>query len=389
MRFTLHSRPLRGAALLLALSPAFGQNSPKPAVTLVEPAPPLLPRQFGAWQQQPDTSATAALDAAAKDVLLEDGLYRYATSTYKRDNSNEKRDNSNETIDLKSYQFGDATGAFSAFTYLRGPKFRPVAGATVGTTSVQQGDSVLTWDGPNVVAAQFHGGRRVADLADLVAVLPKASGAKGLSPLLPVMLPAKGLQPETLKYALGSAGYEAMGGVLPASIVGFDKSAEVVTAKYVGRGTLTLLLYPTPQIAGDHGRQIEAEMNREIAAGHSPGTVKLRREGPLVLLTTGAWKPADAQAIVEGTHLRDQLSWDKPVPIEFHAEVQKTASLLLTIAELSIALMLAALVLGLFFGGGRAAIRVLQGKPAATEPEFLRIDLREGPGESGSFKPLH
>ena len=27
--------------------------------------------------------------------------------------------------------------------------------------------------------------------------------------------------------------------------------------------------------------------------------------------------------------------------------------------------------------------------PAATEPEFLHIDLREGPGEAGRFKPLH
>ena len=70
---------------------------------------------------------------------------------------------------------------------------------------------------------------------------------------------------------------------LPPEIVGFDKAAEVVTAKYDGKGTLTLLLYPTPQIAGDHGRQIEAEMNRQGAAA---GTVKLRREGPLVLLTT-------------------------------------------------------------------------------------------------------
>jgi len=36
----------------------------------------------------------------------------------------------------------------------------------------------------------------------------------------------------------------------------------------------------------------------------------------------------------------------------------------------------AAVVLGLFLGGGRALIRVMQGKPAASEPEFLRIDLR-------------
>jgi hypothetical protein len=34
-------------------------------------------------------------------------------------------------------------------------------------------------------------------------------------------------------------------------------------------------------------------------------------------------------------------------------------------------------------------VRVLQGKPAATEPEFLAINLREAPGESGGFKPLH
>jgi hypothetical protein len=180
-----------------------------------------------------------------------------------------------------------------------------------------------------------------------------------------------------------------MGGVLPVSVIGFDKSAEVATAKYAGRGTLTLLLYPTPQIAGDHGRQIEADLNKEIAAGKSFGTIKLRREGPLVLLTTGAWTPAEAAGIVEGTHLRDELSWNKPLPLEFHAEVQKTASLLLGIAELSGALMLAAVVLGLFFGGGRAALRVLQGKPAASEPEFLGINLREGPGEGGTFKPLH
>jgi hypothetical protein len=43
---------------------------------------------------------------------------------------------------------------------------------------------------------------------------------------------------------------------------------------------------------------------------------------------------------------------------------------------------LAAIVLGLFFGGGRALIRVMQGKPAATEPEFLRIDLRGPVGKN-------
>ena len=202
--------------------------------------------------------------------------------------------------------------------------------------------------------------------------LPKVGGTKGLSPLLPTYLPAKGLQKDSVKYAVGPLGYQAMAPVVPAEIIGFDKAAEVVTAKYEGKGTLTLLLYPTPQIAGDHGRQIESEMNRQGAAA---GTVKMRREGPLVLMTTGAWKPAEAKELVEDIHLRNQLTWNKPMPPEFHAEVRKTVSLLTSILVFCGLGALAAVVLALFFGGARAAVRVMQGKPAATEPEFLRIDL--------------
>lgn len=390
MRFLSRPRIFTGTALTIAagclLSPAANccaQTPPvKPTVTLVEPATPLLPVKFGAWQQAQgavDTNPATDADASVKAILAEDGLIRSSSSTYQRDASS-------ETLSIRAYQFGDTTGAFAAYTYYRSPEDKPVTGVKLGTSAVQKGDSVLIWNGPTVVLAEFHGGRRTSELTDLVAALPKVGGPKGFPPMLPTFLPTKSLQSETLKYAVGPAEYQATGGVLPAGIVGFDKSAEVVTAKYAGQGILTLLLYPTPQIAGDHGRQIEAEMNREGAAA---GTVKLRREGPLVLLTTGEWRPAEAQKVVEETHLHTELSWNKPMPLEFHAEVQKTASLLVSIAELSGALMLAAVILGFFFGGGRAMIRVLQGKPAATEPEFLRIDLRERPGEHGSFKPLH
>ena len=95
----------------------------------------------------------------------------------------------------------------------------------------------------------------------------------------------------------------------------------------------------------------------------------------MVMMTTGAWTAEDAKAMVEGIHLRNEVTWNKQMPVEFHAEVQKTASLLTSIAIFCGMGALAAVVLALFLGGGRAAIRVLQGKPAASEPEFLRIDL--------------
>jgi hypothetical protein len=207
---------------------------------------------------------------------------------------------------------------------------------------------------------------------ELIDRLPKVGGSAGIAPLLPTLLPAKGLDPESVKYALGPAGYQAMGGVLPAAMVGFDKSAETVTAKYRGGGVLTLLLYPTPQIAGDRGRAVEAQLKPEAGAG----AVKVRREGPLLLLTTGPWTPAAAQAMVDGIHLHSVVSFDKPMPPEFHAEVQKTYSLLTSIMVFCGVGSLAAIFLGLFLGGGRALVRVIQGKPAASEPEFLRIDLR-------------
>jgi hypothetical protein len=139
-------------------------------------------------------------------------------------------------------------------------------------------------------------------------------------------------------------------------------------------------MFPTPQIAGDRGRAIADDLTQQGAAA---GTVKLRREGPLLLLTTGGWNPSEAKAIVDGIHLRNELTWNKSVPPEFHTEIRKTVSLLTGILIFCGLGALAAIVLGLFFGGGRAAIRVLQGKPAATEPEFLRIDL------SGRPKPIH
>jgi hypothetical protein len=183
------------------------------------------------------------------------------------------------------------------------------------------------------------------------------------------MLPAEGLDAASVKYALGPNGYQAIGGTVPAQTVGFQKSAEAVTAKYKGGGVLTLVLYPTPQIAGEFARDIQTSLGDASA-------FKLRREGPLVALATGRWPPAQAQKIVDSVHLRTELSFDKPMPAEFHTEVQKTYSLLESIAIFCSLGALAAIVLGLFFGGGRALIRVMQGKPAATEPEFLRIDLR-------------
>ncbi len=352
---------------LAASACVYGQTT-----KLVEPPTPLLPAEFGKWVKAAPADAGAVPTGTDASLLAEDGIRRSERALY------HSAANPADTISVTAYQFVDATGAHAAFSYfLRpGPQYR---GPKIGD---ETGDGYLFRSGVTVVSADSRISPVATDamLQDLALHLPKIGGSKGLAPLLPSYLPAQGLRGETVKYAVGPVGYKAMGGVLPPDIVGFDKAAEAVMGDYKGEGTLTLLMYPTPQIAGIHGKLIEAEMNRE---GRAAGTVRLRRDGPLLMLTTGAWRPADAQKMVDGIHLREVMSWNRPIPLDFHTEVKKTYSLLASIAIFCTMGALAAIVLGLFFGGGRAAIRVLQGKPAASEPEFLRIDL------SGNAAKLH
>ena len=94
------------------------------------------------------------------------------------------------------------------------------------------------------------------------------------------------------------------------------------------------------------------------------------------MLASGALPGNEAQALLANVHMKqDGQPSTSDMPPVFHTEVQKTFSLLTNIAILSGVLMGAAVLLGLFLGGGRALIRVLQGKPAAVEPEFLSLHL--------------
>lgn len=377
--FGLHRSWVNSAAVLVCVGvmagPAGAQAPEGPKTVLALPPSPLLPGTLGKLTRVAEGDAGDGLGALSapdfnqtdKAVLVEDGIKRYASSAYAPEG---KPDKPAGTVTV--YKFADASDAVAAYDYFRRPGMRP---EKLGDAAVASGTEVLLRSGVNVVRGDFKLDRAQMETLtkELIDRLPKVGGTAGIAPLLPTLLPEKGLDSESVKYALGPAGYAAEGGVLPAQSAGFDKSAETVTAKYKGQGTLTLALYPTPQIAGDHARDAQTDLKNQ---GEAAGTVLLRREGPLVIFTSGAWKPDAAKALVEGIHLRQELSFDKPMPHEFHAEVQKTYSLLQSIAMFCVVGALAAIFLGLFLGGGRALIRVMQGKPAASEPEFLRIDLR-------------
>jgi hypothetical protein len=353
---------------------------------VVMPPTPLLPTSDVLVPSSPQYPAPDD-SPEAQAILKEDGLTRSETRVTLVPTASQKVPSGW----VKAYQFSDATGAFSAYTYFRmGGSAVRSEGVNSSDTSVANSERVYL-SGTSVVRAKINqypdslnGLLRKIDIG-----LPKIGGRRGLAPLLPTLLPpdvaGSRLDPLSVRYALGPVAYQSMGGVLPANILGWDKSAEVATANYSGKGgkgTLTLLLYPTPQIAGDRGRAVEAAVNAKAGA---LGTVKMRRVGPLVGVTTGGLSAEAAEALVHALKLNQEVTFDKPMPLEFHAEVKKTATLLQSIAIFTGLLILAALVLGTFLGGARAGIRVLRGKPAHSEPEFLTIDLRGDP--KGFFAP--
>lgn len=340
------------------------------AQTSVSLNPDLLPLSgFAGWKAIGTGPAASepvfSLVNANKAALEECNPQRSAVENYV--NSQGK------TLHVEALELRDASGALAAYSILSQPGMHDLKG--LGTAAEVGEGGVVFLSGAAVAVAFPATSADLPALAALAAVMPKPAGSQALQPLLPTLLPAHGLSMGSLRYAVGPRSYMAEGGALPAAGLGWDKDAEAVTAKFNdkrGAETLTLLLYPTPTIAGPHLRSIEAQI---AGLGPSFRDAKTRREGSLVIVASGSFSPDAAQALVENTHLHQLASTDKAMVTPEVVETRKTFGTLANVILLSGFLCLAALLLGLFLGGGRALIRILRGKPAATEMEFLSLHL--------------
>jgi hypothetical protein len=340
------------------------------SVKLMEPEAPLLPAKFGEWTRV--DAAAGAKPAASEPALLgvnpvalgECGELRSKVADYTRGGL---------TVHLEAVQFGDRTGAYSAFTLVERPGMR--LRGELATYEAVGGDAALFMVGKSVVLAEFPSAvtaQDVAGLRPLLESMPKAFGNTGQAPILPTLTPAKGLVAGSLRYALGPVGYAAGGGVLPAASLNWKMEPEAVTAKYDderGKETLTIVMYPTPTLAKEAAKTIQGEVP-ELKTGGA----RLRQDGTLVMLAEGSFAADAAQQAVTGIHL-SQMTFNQDAHPPFKVVAAQTFTLLENITILSGVLCAGAVLLGLFLGFGRAWYRVLRGKPAAVEVEFLSLHL--------------
>ena len=350
-------------------------------VTLPPSPAALLPQALDGWIA--DGPAKPLADAENADPQNAAALKEYeftggATDSYKRDG---------ETLTLRALRFQDASGAYGAYSFYRQngwPK------ADIGAGAASNKNRVIFWKGDTVIDADFShiGPLAASELRELAAKIPAPTGNRSMMPPILANLPQHSLDPQTTHYAEGPAGYAGGGGVLPPELVGFDRGAEAATANYSlasGPATLTIIDYPTPQMA----EAMESKIRDYIKAGKNAqppwtkalndsdvASLELRRSGPLVILVSGDAIPDESHRLLETVHFNADLV---AIPQPGNSEISKTAQLLMGIAGIVIVGGSAALLLGFFLGGGRALWRVAHGKPASSiyDEEFIHIDLRQ------------
>lgn len=365
------------------------QNAPaKPSSTdgathlMLPPVPkPLLPEAFAGWvsAEKPKTTVDAAqADQANAAALKEYGLTDSALAGYTR---------SGETLILRALRFQDASGAYGAYSFYRQSGWPK---EEIGSGATSNHNRVIFWQGNMVVDASFShiGPMSGSELRELAGMIPAPAGVKALAPPVLSNLPQAQLDGQTTHYALGPASYAGSGGVLPPGLVGFDFGAEAATANYSlrsGPATLTIVDYPTPQIAAAQ----EAKIRAYIKAGGQAqppwpkplmdsdlASLEVRRSGPLVALVSGDAIPDDSHKLLETVHFDADYT---KIPQPSDSEVSKTGQLLMGIAMLVIVGASTAILLGFFLGGFRALYRISRGKPASLvyDAEFIRLNLRD------------
>src|SRR5579883_2414825 len=187
-----------GAACLGLALAALPSGLDAQAVTplvLPRPAQPLLPNSFAGWSASapPHTGTSPeSSDRPDADILGEYGMKDYAVADYTR---------AGRHLTLLARRFGDATGAYGAFTFYRKPEMHA---EHIGSEAAAGKDEVIFWTGATVVDALFdNAAPDNAALRQLATVIPPASGSESVPPSLPRYLPTDGLEAGSVRYSIG------------------------------------------------------------------------------------------------------------------------------------------------------------------------------------------
>src|SRR6185312_6564163 len=305
----------------------------KPASSLPSP---ILPKEFAGWQMTGTASMTkdpAVADSVNSALLNEFGFTDSASAVYSRDDGRK--------LTVRAARFSDATGAYGAFTYYKQPQ---MLREEIPDQASSWNERVLFYRSNILVDAVFQklSAMSAAELRALSAQLPAATGSA-------------------------------------AELVNFKDGAEVVLGKYdtlEGEATLVLVSYPTPQLAAERLRTIDA--TRPTGTPSNTTTAFFdKRTGPIVALVTGSASKPEAQALLDAVNYEANVTWNERAP----TPKDNIGSVVVNSLILAGILGGFALIFGVAFGGFRMVLKRMHPERAmafSEQTEFISLHLDEG-----------
>ncbi len=185
---------------------------------------------------------------------------------------------------------------------------------------------------------------------------------------------------------MGPMALAALASPVSADQVDFTTSAEVSLAHYQtssGEATLMLISYPTPQIAAEHLRKIDAahhlaqQQSTGISTVEGSGTFFDKRTGPIVAIAAGGISDSDAKSLLGSVNYEASVTWNTPSE---SAQVHDLTMLILNIVVLCAILAGLAIIAGVAFGGVRILMKRLYPNKVFDRPEemeFISLHLTE------------
>jgi len=341
--------------------------------------PGVLPQSFSGWQRKgagKTTTDSAIADAANAPVLKEYGFNEMETATYVREDGRK--------LAIKAARFDDTSGAFGAYTFYYQPEMNR---EQIGDQGASFNQRILFYRGNILVDAVFDRvtAMSAAELRELAGLLPRPLGnAASLPPLLAYM-PRRDYIANTEKYIEGPLALAEASAPIDAHLVDFSKGTEVVLGKYKlagGEATLMVISYPTPQIAADHMKVIDAS---QMNAAQQPGVASIvdagpfydKRSGPLLAVASGSITQAEAHSLLSSVSYDADVTWNQNTFFDKKNNIGNLVVNVILLCGILVGLMLVA---GMAFGGLRIAVRSLFPGRLIDRPEqveFISLHLDE------------
>jgi uncharacterized protein DUF6599 len=350
------------------------------------PLTSMLPKDFAGWHSQSAIESSkepADADPINAALLKEYGFTDFQSAIYTRDG---------RKLTVKAARFQDASGAYGAFTYYKLPQ---MLNEKVGDQGASLNERVLFYRGNILVDAVFQNltAMSAAELRELADGLPLPSGNTRNLPGLPRYLPTQSYVKNTAKYIVGPVGLEKVG--IPNQLVDFNAGAEVVEGTYntsAGDADLILISYPTPQIAAEQLRKIDAAHQQAGAQTNATSTpIFDKRTGPIVAIATGAISQSEAKSLLASVNYEADVTWNENT---YFTKKDNIGNLIVNVLYLCGIIGGFAIVAGLAFGGIRVLAKRLWPDRIFDRPEdveLISLHLTTGPPlePSSDGKPIN